>query len=177
MLLGAPPVVFFLAYSREVFALVAGDRWVEAGDLGVLLVVPAFTFVLTNWMDRLYDVLGLQHVTLTIEGIFGTLSLLVLWLLLAVGQPFPIALAAQGLVLLGENVVYVVVVFRRSGWQLAPLARILLHGLALGTGSALLSLGCRTALPGLYGLAVCLGLYGLVTGVVGGRRLLGLLRA
>ena len=167
--LGLPLVVLFLGYSREAFALVAGERWVEAGDLGVVLVIPAYTFVLANWMDRLYDVLGLQHVTLTIEGVFSSFSLLSLWLVLAAGCPFPMALAAQGVVLIGENVVYVVLVHRRAGWDLAPLARIGAHGLGLAAVCAAFVLILRALAPGLAGMAAYLCLYALASGVVGAR--------
>jgi O-antigen/teichoic acid export membrane protein len=162
-IMATPFVVLFVAYADELFAFAFGAEWRAAGPIGLVLVWPAFFFMFSGWMDRLLDVMGLQHVSFVMEGVFGSASLAALWIGCSAGLALRDALYGSAAVLVVYNVVYVYVTFRRAGFGMRPLLMRL--GLVVGVGAACAALlailnallAFRAAVP-IYTVLVLAGL-------------------
>ena len=122
-LLATPMVVVYFYWSEEIFALVFGTRWRDAALYGEFFALPVFTFMFCNWMDRIMDVIGQQRLTMTLEIVFGSLSVLSLWAAFAAGLGLIYALGMQCAVLIAYNVSYLVLAYDRASYAMAPLLR------------------------------------------------------
>lgn len=59
--------VLFVFYAEEVFSIVFGDEWRDAGTYARILSFPFCLMILNNWMDRLFDVMGKQKLALKLQ--------------------------------------------------------------------------------------------------------------
>jgi len=132
-LLSLPFFVFYLYYPEEIFRLVFGSKWTEAGKIGAYLIWPAYTFLFCNWMDRILDVLRRQRLALVLEVFFATLSLTVLTITLALGYSIKIAIIMQCIVLTVYNITYIYATYVSANYSFLPLYRLILLMLIMGT--------------------------------------------
>ncbi len=139
-LLTIPLLVLYCFHHDYIFLLVFGDKWPDAGILGLFFIGPVFTFMLCNWMDRILDVLNQQKLALTMEIIFATASLLGLWAGLTLFDDWFVALGIQSAVLVVYNLTYLVVAYKVSSFNLGSLNSILWRSLAQGAACALILL-------------------------------------
>ncbi len=65
-----PLTVFSAFWSEEIFVLVFGPQWREAGRMAAIYAPVGFLFLFTSWPERLYEVSERQHISLSIE-VFG----------------------------------------------------------------------------------------------------------
>ncbi len=131
VIIAMPCVVFYLYFAEEMFMLFFGSKWQGAGNIGKILIFPVFTFLLVNWMDRIMDVLGEQRLTLILETIFSSLSLLGLLVGFLLGLGFIKSLIIQCSILVIYNITYLIIAFERAGYdrrkpfKLMPLAFVI----------------------------------------------------
>lgn len=131
VILAMPCVVFYFYFADEIFMLFFGSKWQGAGNIGKILIFPMVTFLLVNWMDRIMDVLGEQRLTLLLETIFSSLSLLGLLVGFLLGLGLIRALIIQCSILVLYNITYLIIAFDRAGYdrrrpfKLMPLAFVI----------------------------------------------------
>lgn len=76
-----PFVAFNFLFSTEIFEVVFGARWVQAGQFAAYAGIASGFMTLTVWLDRVYDIRGRQRLALALEAIndiacLGTLALI-----------------------------------------------------------------------------------------------------
>lgn len=133
-----PAFVLFVFHAGRLFALAFGREWTDAGEYALLLAIPGFVLLHTNWLDRLLDVAGRQRLALAMESSFSVASIAGFVIGLVGYQSVRFAVALQAAVLLVYNVVWVVVAFRVLGFGLAELGRVARRVAGLAAGSAVL---------------------------------------
>ena len=74
-----PVVVFYFYYAEDLVYLFFGNQWSGAGFIGKFLIIPIFTYLFCNWMDRILDVLNQQRLVLLVEIVFSVLSIGGIW--------------------------------------------------------------------------------------------------
>lgn len=153
-LLAAPWVGVVVAEPALLFALVLGEDWREAGVFAAILAVPAVLFTLTNWFDRLLDVVQRQDANLKLEIFASVLSVGGFAGLLIVGASVIAATFVQSLGLVAAYLTVLLVAYRICGFPLRPLVRILAAATGLGLLGWLATTGAAAAGGGLAGLFV-----------------------
>lgn len=68
-----PGYVFFAFWGTEVFSLLFGEQWRQAGDFFTLLAPVGFMMLLTNWSGRVYEVANRQSLSLALQFFFNAL--------------------------------------------------------------------------------------------------------
>lgn len=119
-----PLVVIFFFYAEPLFAVLFGAQWVDAAYYGKFFLIPVFTFLFCNWLDRVMDVIGQQRVTMNLEVVFSVLSIGGLWAGLFFGVGLFGALLIQSAVLIVYNVTYLIVTYDRAGYNKIELLRL-----------------------------------------------------
>jgi len=112
-----PFLAFYFFYAEWLFASVFGKEWEGSGYIGKFLILPVFTYLFCNWMDRIMDVMGKQRLLLSIEAIFGSLSILGLWLGFVSGLGLIGALSIQSVILIVYNITYLYIAYDRAGYD------------------------------------------------------------
>lgn len=128
VLFSAPFLVLYFFLADQIFLWFFGPEWVEAGQIGKYIILPIYTFLFVNWMDRIMDVLGQQRTTLLLEALFATLSVLALLSGFWLGLELTGALGISAIVLVLYNVIYLIVVYDRAEYAKKPLLTILSLG-------------------------------------------------
>jgi len=128
-----PFVVIYFFYAEELFSLFFGEKWVDAEYYGKFFILPVFTLLFCNWMDRIMDVIGQQRLTMIMEIAFSVLSIVGLWSGFFFGLGLFGALMIQSIVLIVYNLTYLVVAYDRAGYKKVELAR--LAGMVVGIAS------------------------------------------
>lgn len=122
------PFLFIYAnFYSEIYTLIFGKSWENAGKYGIYLILPAYTFMLCAWMDRILDYLGKQKISMLLEVIFGSSSLLVLYFFLVKGYSLEQALISQAIILTSYNVSYLFITFKLAGFNLKKLYVLFLY--------------------------------------------------
>lgn len=84
VVLAAPWLVLTAFDSKLVFGIILGPQWIPAARYAAVLAFASFTYFLTSWLDRLFDIRGHQKLSLLLEISGNLLSLggltLALWL-------------------------------------------------------------------------------------------------
>lgn len=73
-----PCIVISYVFSNEIVRLFFGPKWVSMVFIFRMLHFPAFFLLLTNWLDRAFDVLDAQFELFRLEFIFVLISLLII---------------------------------------------------------------------------------------------------
>lgn len=115
--LGPPVVVGYFFYAEELFDLFFGEKWMGAGVMGKFIVLPVFTFMFCNWMDRIMDVLGQQRLVLFLEVFFSTSSITGIWLGFVWFSDLYIALSISCAILVIYNICYLFMAYARAGYD------------------------------------------------------------
>jgi len=76
MMVIVPLWVVFLFHRSIIFVFVFGEEWRPAGDIAAILSFSAVPFALSNWLDRLFDVLGRQRLVFVMQAVFTAVSIL-----------------------------------------------------------------------------------------------------
>jgi O-antigen/teichoic acid export membrane protein len=119
------PWLAILAYQPEtLFALVLGETWRHAGSFATLMAVPIFLFTLSNWMDRILDVMGRQDLNLLTEVVSALTSTAGLGIALAAGASIWTAIAMQCLILAINYALFMFIIFRTAGYRMIALVRL-----------------------------------------------------
>ena len=117
VLIGAPWLALLLYAPEEIFVVALGDGWEDIGAYVIVLSIPLFLFALSNWMDRMLDVVGRQDLNLVTEIVSSVTSIGGLALALYAGHSVLEAVAFQALILALNYVAFICVTYWVAGYQ------------------------------------------------------------
>jgi O-antigen/teichoic acid export membrane protein len=126
IVIGAPWLAVIMYRPEDLFGVVLGQPWRNAGTYASMLSIPIFLFVLSNWMDRILDVVGRQDLNLFTEFLSAVTSIAGLLIALASGASILTAVATQSIILALNYALFIVIAYRVSGYQLFMLVRLLI---------------------------------------------------
>lgn len=108
------------------FSVLFRAAWTPAAVYGSLLAMPAFILLLTSWIDRFYDILGRQRLSVALEISYNVVALGAFGLCLRLTRDPVRSALCYCFVTAAYNVFWLVVTFRVAGFAvraLAPVAR------------------------------------------------------
>jgi len=121
IIFGVPGAVFFMIWSCEIFSFCFGEIWRDAGIYAVIFMPAALLSLFTSWPERLYEVTQKQHISLTIQVIFDSLSIFLLWFFLMVGVDVLNCILFYTILNCMFHVVYLINIFKISNFDLSKL--------------------------------------------------------
>jgi len=122
--LSAPCVIALIVHAEPIMTLLLGENWNDVPEIACIIVWVAFTFLFCNWMDRLYDVMKLQRMSLIMQLVSSVITIGALWASLAGGLRFTHALIIQTTLIVSYNVLYIIIIYKKAKWSLAPLVNV-----------------------------------------------------
>lgn len=143
VLVMTPGFTVLAVWGPELFAVVFGAPWREAGVYAAIFVPAAYLFLFSSWPERLFEVTGQQSLSLAIQVAFDLTSVLAVLALLAGGGGPRAALIAYTAIACGYHCTYVATAFRVAGFRRSLLWRAGSLAAALVTAGSVVSLGCR----------------------------------
>lgn len=161
-LLVSPAAAFGWVFAVDIFQIWFGPGYGEAGVIARLVLPACVITFLTAWMDRGYEMLGKQHLSLILQVSFSVLGLAGFVALVQTAGFKGGVIAATGAQAVFESV-WMVVLFQLLGLPLARLGRVIVCVLVFTAGLGLIMAFLRSLLPFLEALAasglVALGFY------------------
>ena len=139
-----------LIHAETLVGLVLGTAWLPMVPYLQLLALPAILVIMGDFADRLFDRLGHQKSALRLEMIFAALSIGLLAVTFGVTKEARLATAAHAAAQSIYYLVWLMVLFRISGFGLAVLGRIILIVAAWAGGAAGISLFATSVLSPLW---------------------------
>ena len=163
----ATPLFIFLAWhAPDLFALLLGGEWRDAGLYASLMAAPAFTFLLSGILDRMLDIVGQQRTALCIEVVYSLCAVLAFAAGLYFLQSAPLAVGLFAAVTVCYHVVWIVAVYRCCRFPLLGLLKVGLQACVVASATAALlylsSLPFSDGTPLWVGFVVLAGCYLLV---------------
>jgi O-antigen/teichoic acid export membrane protein len=146
VVLSTPFVVIYFSFADKLFLLFFGPNWAEAGHIGKYIILPIFTFMFVNWMDRIMDLLGQQRLTLVLEVCFSLASITALCAGFLSGLGLRGSLTLQAIVLVLYNLTYLSLAYLRAGYDRVKLLRLAALGLAIASASFVVITLARTVI-------------------------------
>jgi O-antigen/teichoic acid export membrane protein len=148
ILLGTPLLAVLAHRSEDIFGFVLGERWRAIGPFLAIMAFPALAFSLSNWMDRLLDATGKQHLNLWTEMACGLSSTLGLVLVLISGAGLLWAVVTQSVLLTLNYLFFVYLTYRVAGYDRGVLVRLLMLAIGLYLGVSFLMQGIWPGIEG-----------------------------
>lgn len=156
-----PFFVLFVFEAFELFAMIFGEEWRNAGLYGIILAFPAFVLLHTNWLDRGLDVLGRQNLAFQLEAFFSVLSVCFLIFGVYVLQTVFYGVLLQAMVFLAYNICWCVTFFKVAEFRIKNLWVLAGQCLIIAAVCSTLYLVLEWALPTRVAIIVYLLLAGL----------------
>lgn len=75
LFIALPGLIVFEIWAEPIIEALFSAKWLPAVPMVRILAVPAVLFVLTGWLDRVFDVLSRQDLALRLELLFTVISL------------------------------------------------------------------------------------------------------
>jgi O-antigen/teichoic acid export membrane protein len=119
--------VFFLFFASDIYAVIFGNEWRDASAFGVILSIPAFVFLFSNWMDRFLDALGQQRLAFKMGAISSVLTVASVLFGFFVFKKVMPAVFCQVIVSLIFNLFWVYTVFKVAAYSLSSLKSFLVY--------------------------------------------------
>lgn len=130
-----PPIAFSGSVIIEfVLSWFLGDEFKEAIEIAKILVFTASANVLAGWMDRTYDLLGRQRLSVTMQLISDITIFSCAAFLIYSGQDSMSVIRTFALLLLGYQFLWVIVTLKVTGWSHSEVLKVVI---ILLVGSAL----------------------------------------
>ena len=129
-----------LIHAETLVGLVLGTAWLPMVPYLQLLALPAILVIMGDFADRLFDRLGHQKTALRLEMIFAALSIGLLAVTFGVTKEARLATAAHAAAQSVYYLVWLMVLFRISGFGLSALGRIIVVVAAWASGAGAISL-------------------------------------
>lgn len=123
--IASPVGVLLVVYSDYMTRLLLGPDWEGMIPYFQWQVFPAVTLLITNWLDRLYDVYGKQKLATQLELGFDAIALGALWSMLAFGYSAISSVACYSVISAMYNLFWLFVTFKISGFGTQLLSRML----------------------------------------------------
>ena len=153
--------ILFMFEAQNLITWVFGAQWGEAAFYGVLLAVPGFVFVLSNWMDRILDVIGQQRLAFKMEALFSIGSMISFVIGLMVLKDIKYAVILQISVVFLYSIFWIWKLFSVAKFDLGRLLSVLQLFLKIAAVSSLGILLIRSLLPPMaaVGLYLCFAIW------------------
>lgn len=134
-------------WAPDLFSLVFGHDWTEAGAFASALVPASFAYLFTSWASRVFEVVGRQKHMLTVQVVADTGIILVVSALLLGGVSPLVAIYVYSLMTIGYSAVYLHGIVRYGGFDRRAMTSIVVRAcLSFVTWAAVLS-AIRYAVP------------------------------
>ena len=121
IIFGVPGVIFFVIWACEIFSFCFGEVWWGAGTYAAIFMPAAFLSLFTSWPERLYEVAQKQYIALTIQVIFDSLSVFLLWFLLTFGFSLLKCILFYTILNCVYQLVYLINIFKISNFDMLKL--------------------------------------------------------
>jgi lipopolysaccharide exporter len=118
-ILAGPLYVFAAFWGVEIFQIILGSQWREAGEFFSLLIPVGLMLLLTSWPDRVFEVTKHQHLSLTLRLIFDTLSVGIVIVMKMKGVELSLCVAAFSIITTLFHLAYLATLFRLMHLPLA----------------------------------------------------------
>lgn len=155
-----PVFAALFVWGADVFALLFGENWREAGQYASIYSPAIFLFLFSSWPERIFESSGKQSLALKIQLISDLITVSVLWIMLANSISVILVIGAYSFLSCCYHLIYINGLFHAAGFRMNKLYRflvdILLHGCIwvtilavvhyLMTGSLLLGLSLSALL-------------------------------
>ena len=151
--LGAGLAPFFVLgwfWAPEVFQIVFGARWREAGDYAALLMPIGYLSLFTSWPERVFEVRGKQHLSLAIQLIFDSATVGLVTVALINGTPPLTAIKYYVGVQCLYHMTYLAAVFRLSGFDLKSFTKFVSLGAIALVAIVLLEFFAAQSVSGMW---------------------------
>jgi lipopolysaccharide exporter len=146
--LGTPILIFFVFEADLLFGRFLGAQWKAAGSYAVLLAFAAYMYLLTSWLDRLFDVVGRQRLALILECGGNAASLAALTLTLVFTHNSLLAIRAFTISEVSYNILWLACAYSIAGFRLLSLCTLpkdfALAGLPVFCSALLIRLAFRS---------------------------------
>lgn len=116
-----PLAVLFAANAPDIFALLLGAQWKQAGIYAACLAGPSQMMLLTAWLNRMQHVAGRQRLELVMEATYSVVSILVLAVLLHSGVSPEFSVAAYCATTVIYNGIWLAVTFHVARFSIRSL--------------------------------------------------------
>lgn len=164
----APLFAFVATWGDPLFAFLFGAEWTMAGRYATLLAIPGWLAIQTAWPERLFESVGRQGVSFTIQITFDLLSAALVFGSVLAGRPAFETVAVFAAVNALFHLAFLTGMVRAAGFRQAMLARTMggaalvfalaasgCHALRLATAGSLFGMVAAGALAA--GAALALG--------------------
>ncbi|HED05605.1 MAG TPA: lipopolysaccharide biosynthesis protein [Ignavibacteria bacterium] len=148
--------IIFILYSDVIVTTVLGERWREAAEYTVILSFPAIALLLTNWLDRSFDVLKQQKTAFKLELVFSCLVIITLFIGASLFEEMKYVIIMQSTVVLGYYWVWLKVLFNKAGYSSKAYLQIIIYFLSLSLVLFLIYYMIMIALPDLASFIILL---------------------
>lgn len=139
----APFFVLGWFWAPEVFAVVFGPRWHEAGQYAAVLMPVGYLSLFTSWPERVFEVRNKQHVSLIIQSTFDAATVLTVGAALFNGLPPLRAIQLYVICQVMYHLTYLGAVFQLSGFVIAAYTRFANVSLVMIGASAVVQLAVQ----------------------------------
>ena len=147
LLAGAPLFAFCTVWGDVLFETLFGATWSQAGHFAMIMAPAAWMSLQTGWPERLFEVSMRQDVSFKVQIAADIITAVAVIAPLVMGLDVIISIAAFTVANLLYHCVYLIAIYRVSGFEATRLARLL--GLGWGAfGLSCLALGGLRLLPG-----------------------------
>lgn len=124
VVLTTPLFTFFIYNAEQLFTIIFGNNWTEISTYAVWLSVAAFMMLYTSWLDRVYDVLNKQYLTLLMEIIYDIISISCFSIVLIWLQNPKLAVCIFSLVTTAYNFIWLIITFKIAKFPLLGIWKI-----------------------------------------------------
>lgn len=131
LLAGAPLFAFCTVWGDVFFGYVFGSKWQTAGVYAMILAPAAWLALQTGWPERLFEVAHRQDVSFTIQVSADIITVAAVILPLVLGNSIIGAIIGFAVANASYHIIYLVAIFRVSGFSIKPLIRAVLAGSAV----------------------------------------------
>lgn len=160
-----PALIFIVVHGPAAYRFVFGAEWAQAGYYAGFLTLALFGYVMTQWLERIFDILGRQKLHLVLSISLNTLTLLAFTVTHFVFHDPVYAITAWSLGTLFYGMVWITVVFRLCRFHFSALVRVLLELAVVACTTMLLvewSRGLAGFIEQVVAISAIFGAYGLV---------------
>ena len=137
VIISVPWATFFVFYTSELFGILLGPEWKNAGKYAAWLTGPSMILLFTAWLNRVYDVAGKQKLEFALQLTYSVILFASIFYSLYVGKDTLFSVALYSIITVCFNIVWLIVAYNVAGIQ----TRQLIGPLKLGFLLLVLSVG------------------------------------
>lgn len=155
----APACGALAFWGPDLFSIVFGEHWREAGIFAACLAGPLALSALTSWPERIFEANLKQHWSFAIQLTFDTLSIAAVIWLMANGADKLTTILVYACIQVAFHLSYLAAVFRFAGLRTANYFETIVTATALFSGMYVAGMGLSQilSLPVAFSIHVTIG--------------------